>query len=105
MIDPRVGEAHQPWFATPFGDGNSDIKPMVRRTCWHCLILLCQSNIILCYFLCRGTKFGSSQCDVRASQSKFSTTFLKIVVEVMTSGQLQVGNLWLWVSMGMIRWS
>ena len=43
-----------------------------------------------------------SGCGIPTFPSWFSTAFLKIVVEVMTSGLPQVCNLWLGVSMGML---
>ena len=38
IINPWVGEAHQPWFATYLEEGNSDFKLIVRGPCWHCLV-------------------------------------------------------------------
>ena len=40
IINPQVGEAHQPWLATHLGERKSDFKPMVRGPCWHCPSLL-----------------------------------------------------------------
>ena len=59
---------------------------MVRGICWHCPSLLGHGGCISCYFISRGAQFGFSGCGVSACPSLFSTTFLKIVVEVMTSG-------------------
>ena len=86
MINPQVGEAHQPWLATHLGEGNSESKPIVRGICWHCPILPGHGSNISCYFLSRGAHFGLTGCDVPATTSWSSTTFLKIVVEVMTLG-------------------
>ena len=48
-----------------------------------------------------GAQFGFSGCEVPAFASRFSTTFHKIVVDVITSGQSQACGLFLGVSMGM----
>ena len=61
------------------------------------------SNIIL--HLSRGGQFVLSDCGVPAFPRWFSTTFLKFVVEVMTSGLPQVCKLWLWVSKGICKTS
>ena len=47
-------------------------------------------------------QFGFSGCGVPVFPTLFSTTFPKIVIEVMTSGLPQVCKLWLWVSKGML---
>ena len=85
IINSLVGEIHQPWLATYLGEGNSEFKPILRGICWHCPSLLGHGSWISCYFLSRGAQFGLSGCDVSAFSRWFSTTFLKIVVEVVAS--------------------
>ena len=55
-------------------------------------------NILTSYAL-----FGLSGCGVSPFPSRFSTTFLNIVVEVMTLGLPQVCKLWLGVSKGLLH--
>ena len=43
-----------------------------------------------------------SGCGIPAVLNLFYTTFLEIIVEVMTSGVPQVYKLWLWISKGML---
>ena len=43
-----------------------------------------------------------SECGIPVIPGCFFTTFLRIVIEVMTSGLPQVSNLWLGVSKGML---
>ena len=56
----------------------------------------------LAFFLCKGAQFEFSGCGVPAFLSWLYTTFLKILVEVMTSGLSQVCNLWFGVSKGIL---
>ena len=50
------------------------------------LLTIYACNIYFYTGFIRGAKFGFSGCGVPFYKSWFSTTFLKIVVEVMTSG-------------------
>ena len=76
IINPRIGEARQPWLATHIGDGNSYFKPIARGTCWHCQSLLGHGSWISCHFLSRGAQFGFSGCGVTAFPRWFSTTYI-----------------------------
>ena len=79
IINQRLGETCQPWLTIHLGEGNSELKPMVRGICWHCPSLLGHGSWTLCSFLCRGAKFGLSGCSVPAFPSWLSSTFLRIV--------------------------
>ena len=61
----------------------------------------CQLNLML--FLCRGAQIWFSGYGDPAFPSWFSTTFLKIIIEIMTLELLQVCKLWIWVYKGMLH--
>ena len=88
--------------ACHLGEGSSDFKPMVRRPCWHCSSLLGHGCSTSCFFLSRGAQFVFSGIGFPIFLSWFSTTFLNIVVEVMTSGLPQVCKPWLGVCKDML---
>ena len=69
------------------------------------MLVVCHNLDHLFHFPCslsRAAQFGFSRCGVPAFPSWFSITFLKIVVEVMTSGLPQICDLWFGVSNGML---
>ena len=74
-------------------DPRTQIPPSLFARSWQLTIKL---------FSGRGSPNYISGCDFPAFPSWFSTTFPKIVVEVMTSGQPQVKKLWLGSSKGML---
>ena len=57
---------------------------------------------IFTHAMCMGAQFWPSGCSVPALLSWYSTTFHKIVIDVMTSGLPQVNRLWLGVSNGVL---
>ena len=76
-----------------------------------CLIIGTGIYIIVCLYIyiyiCIYNRVGEpilgfAGCGVPVFSNWFSTTFLTIVVEVMTLGLPQVCNLWLGVSRGML---
>ena len=67
------------------------------------LFLVTMDNVaIFQVYLCRGEQIGLTGCDVPVLLSCFSTTFLNIVVEGMTSGLPQVCKPWLGISKDML---
>ena len=100
IINPRGGETRQPLLANHLGEGNSELKPIVKGMfSLHCPSLLGHGSWVSCHLTIKGSNMGFQDVVFQPSLAGFffSSTFSKIVEEAMTSGRLQVCNLWLWV--------
>ena len=92
VINRWTGEAHQPWLTTHLGEGYSYSKPTAREPCLHCLSLLDHGGWISCFSL-PSVRVLFSDWGVPALSRWLSTTFIKVVVDIMTSGLPQICKL------------